>query len=287
VTTTLRIVLPPPDRRYWRRRANRRVRKRRLLRGAVRVAGVCLVNGCIGVIVLYVVVLGARALTRAPEFAVRRIEVEGRHRAPAGSIEARLAGLSGNLLELDLDAAAAAAAGDPWVASAAAKRILPDTLRVTVVEREPCAIAVVDDVPVVVDATGAVIGRSGPDLPDDLPVLTGLDRLRGAARDAALARGASRVDVLRRSAPQWLAGLSELDVAAADRIVARTIEPGPRLVLDPQDVGRNVGAYLDLRREIERRVGPLAYVDLRWQGRIAVMPAPPDSETTREPIESR
>jgi hypothetical protein len=147
-----------------------------------------------------------------------------------------------------------------------------------------CAIEVLDEVRWVVVSSGAAIGRSGPGLADDLPLVTGLDRLAPAARPAALARAAARVDELRRSSPAWLAGLSELDVAVADRIVARTLTPGPRLVLDPEDVDRNVREYLDLAPEIERRVGPAAYVDLRWQGRVAVMPASLQA-STQQPIE--
>ena len=45
-------------------------------------------------------------------------------------------------------------------------------------------------------------------------------------------------------------------------------------LLDPERVDRNLNHYLELRREIARRTGPsLQYVDLRWQDRIAVMPA--------------
>jgi cell division protein FtsQ len=283
--TTLRVVLPQPDRRYWRRRANRRVRKRRLARSACRWAAAGLVHLTLSAVVLYVALLGARALTRAPEFAVERLDLEGAARAPLEALRARLAPFAGqNLLELDLDAVAAAVAGEPWIASAAAKRILPGTLRVTVVEREPRAIALRGGVPWVVDPTGTVIGRSGPGLPDDLPVITGLDQLDPAVRPAVLARAAARIDELERAAPAWLAELSELDVAEPDRIVARTIAPGPRLVLDPRQIDRNVAAYLELRPEIARRVGPAAYVDLRWQGRLAVMPAS-TMAATHEPIE--
>ena len=67
--------------------------------------------------------------------------------------------------------------------------------------------------------------------------------------------------------------VSELDLSREDRVTARTVEHGPRLLLDPLRIERNVLRYLALRSVIENRVGPTDYVDLRWRDRIAVMPA--------------
>ena len=56
------------------------------------------------------------------------------------------------------------------------------------------------------------------------------------------------------------------------RVGVQTVLPGPRLLLDPIMVERNVERYLDLRGEIAQQVGAAEYVDLRWRGRITVMP---------------
>ena len=54
-----------------------------------------------------------------------------------------------------------------------------------------------------------------------------------------------------------------------------TLNPGPRILLDPEHVERNLGAYREMQPRIARRIGPLKYVDLRWEGRITAMPAKP------------
>jgi hypothetical protein len=64
-----------------------------------------------------------------------------------------------------------------------------------------------------------------------------------------------------------------MDLSRADRIVIRTVDPGPEILLDPVRVERNLNRYLELRREIARRADRLEYVDLRWRDRIAVKPA--------------
>jgi cell division septal protein FtsQ len=266
-------LLNEPDRRYWRRSANRQVRKARLLRVVMRGSLVALAHGLVAGVVLYAGARAVRELRASPGFATSRIEIEGAVRASEDSIRARLADyLRANLLDLDLEQLAARAAQDPWVERASAKRLLPDTVRVTIVEREPSAIAVIRGVPHVVDRTGHVLGPCGPGLDYDLPALAGL-ALDGPELVAALRRGVGLVERLRQARGDWLAQVSELDLAQDDRVVVRTERPGPAILLDPERVERNLDAWLATRSQIERRAGPAAVVDLRWQDRISVTPA--------------
>jgi cell division protein FtsQ len=203
---------------------------------------------------------------------VEHVVVEGAERS-AESIRERLASFVGqNIVDLNLYEAAVVASNEPWVLSASAKRVLPRTLHVTVVERRPAVVAVIGGVAYVVDTTGYVVGRKHGELPH-LPVLTGLDELDRAALAAALARGVQTLDRLREVAGGWAGEIAEMDFSRRDRIAVRTVDPGPGILLDPARVERNLNRYLELRREIARRAGRLEYVDLRWQDRIAVMPA--------------
>ena len=265
-----------PAQRYWRRRANRRVRKARLTRSILRWSALALMHG--GVIALLATASWRiyRGLTTTSEFALQEIEVEGTTRIFPEAILARLEPYRGkNLFELDLYALAQEASRDPWAAEVSAKRVLPDAVRVTVREREPCAIAVIGGIAHVIDASGFVIGPSGPGLPDDLPVLVGLDRLSEAELVAALARGARAVRELDRQARGWVDELSELDLSRADRITARALDAREPILLDPDQVSRNLAEWLALGGLISRRLGPLEYVDLRWRDRITVMPLEP------------
>jgi hypothetical protein len=263
-----------PDRRYWRRRANRHVRKVRLNRTLLRWSGIVLVNLAVAAAILYA---GARAMERlstTTEFQLRVVEIEGVSRASTAELRVRLERLVGmNLLEVDLPGVATWVREDPWVREAAVKRILPGTLRVTVTEREPTALAVLRGLVHLVDDTGFVIGVPGHGAVENLPVLTGLDGYEGEALSRALFRGVRAVQVLRASTGPWADRLSEVDLSLPDRIAVTPMEPGPRLLLDPDRVERNVGAWLALRAEIDRRVGPLDYADLRWSDRISVLPA--------------
>jgi cell division septal protein FtsQ len=205
---------------------------------------------------------------------LERIEVEGTSKTTPEAIRARLSRFMGrNLLDLALADVVETAGTDPWVRDVSAKRILPHGLRLKVTERRPAAIAVLDSVAHVIDEEGFDIGPCGEDLAYDLPVLTGLDSLEKGARPEALSRGATLVRRLRAVRNAWASGISEVDVARPDRVAIVTAAPGPRLLLDPERIERNLDDYLALRRRIEEKVGPAEYVDLRWSHRISVLPS--------------
>jgi cell division protein FtsQ len=72
---------------------------------------------------------------------VASVQVEGRERADRQALLAALGVTRGTpILSLDLDAAKARLENVPWIRSASVERLLPDTLRVRVVERTPLAL---------------------------------------------------------------------------------------------------------------------------------------------------
>ena len=275
--------LPEPDRRYWRRRVNRHVRKARRVRTLLRWTGIVAANLAIGAVLVATGASVARHFATSDELAVREIVVEGTSATTPDSVRAVLHDYFGrNLVELALDEVAAAATKDPWVKQASVKRILPGTLRVTVSERTPGALALLGGSVYVVDDGGIVMGPAGPELPYDLPLLVGLDAHRGKDREATLARGIDLLLRLHAAFPTWTRGISEVDLSRADRVVVTRIEGGPQILLDPDHIDRNLGAYLALQPTIARKVGDVNRVDLRWSQRISLLPAADRSATEND-----
>jgi cell division protein FtsQ len=267
-------VRTEPRERYWRRRANRRVRKARVARTLVQWTALLVINSVILGILGVSALSGIRKLMVSDRFALSHVELEGTERTTREEILGRLAPyIGGNLLQLDLESVETSVRENPWVLTAAVKRVLPNTLCIRVRERSPAALALVEGLAHVVDDEGRPIGPTGAGLSDDLPLVTGLDAFEAEEGDAALVRAVGMLGRLRRASPEFAESISELDVSRADRVVARSIDGGPELLLDPERVERNVVRYLALRPELRGRIGPLDYVDLRWEGRISVMPA--------------
>ncbi len=262
-------AIAEPDQRYWRRRANRRVRKERLARSLGRWS---FVVGAHGLILSGLLFAGARVgiwAVRSDVFRVERIELEGVQRGSTDALLQRLSPLlHRNVFDVPLDAVRAEVLQDDWVRACSVRRVLPGTLRVRVEERVPAAVAVLDSRAWLIDRTGWVIGPArGADA--DLPVLNGLETRDREARIAGLRRGVELLERLRAESPEFAASLSELDLSRRDRVVARTVLPGPDYLLDPDRVERNVNTFIAMQQEFERRVGAADAVDLRWADRIA------------------
>lgn len=266
-------VLADTDRRYWRRQVlNRKVRKARRARSMLRWSAVTLLNLMLLAVLAFSGNHALLRVTRSHEFSLRSIRVAGAVRCPPKNIRQRLADLAGrNLLKLDLNMIASRVREEPWVMDCSVKRILPHTLRIGITEREPCALALVNGSACVVDRTGFVLPAE-QGLQEDLPIFIGLDRLQGPVRDAVLRRGVAALERLRRTVGAWAETISKIDLSRPDHIGVSTISPGPRILLDPEQVERNLSDYLALKDEIHARVGPTEYVDLRWRNRITVMP---------------
>lgn len=266
-------VLPEPDRHYWRRRVNRHVRKARRTRALLRVAGVVAANALLGLLLFLAGASALRHVTTSRELSVTEILVDGTSRTTPDAVRSVLRPLFGrNILELDLGEVARAATKDPWVREASVKRILPGSLRVSVAERTPAALALLGGLVYVVDDQGVVMGPAGPDLPYDLPILTGLGAYKGKALEEAISAGVALLAKLSASHPAWTAGISELDLSSADRVTVTRLAGGPAILLDPGRADRNLDDYLALQPLIAKKVGSVSTVDLRWNRRIALHP---------------
>jgi cell division protein FtsQ len=263
-----------PEQRYWRRRANRRVRKARLTRGLVRLLRGLTLHTAIVIVVLFGVGRAFRHVSESPALELERVELRGIFRAQEPQLRRALDIFLGqNLMEIDLDEVAEVARRDIWVRDAQVRRVLPDSLCVELDERAPSALALIDGTPFVIDSDGLPVGVVGPGLSEDLPMLTGLDDLEPAERESRLAFGIDLLARLREVSTTFTEDISELDLSSGDRLVIRTVIPGPQLLLDPHYVERNVKRWLLHQEGIESRAGGAEYVDLRWRNRITVMPA--------------
>ncbi len=270
------LGIPPAgnDRRYWRRRQKREVRQARRSRTALRVVRSVFLDIAVLAVLGYVGYETFGHVTTASQFALRRIEVEGAVRLSPEDVRKRLARFEGrNVLDVDLEEAAAAVASDPWIARASLMRVLPDSLQVKIEERKPAVLALIRGTVHVVDDGGFVIGPAAAGFVLDRPLLTGLDRLDRDALRKALVVGSAAIAGLGSASPALAAEASEIDLSRPDRLRVVPRGRGPVLLLDPERIESNVADYLSLRGEIESRWGEMSRVDLRWKDRISILPA--------------
>ncbi len=263
--------------------SRRRPRGRALLKPLVRWALPALV-------VCYAMYRGATVVTHARMLQIDHIDVSGNDRLSKGEVMAVLDGLRGeSLMWTDLDAWRNRLLASPWVRDAALRRSLPSTVEVVVLERTPIGIARFQSPAgdlYLVDERGIIIDQYGPQYADfDLPIVDGLDAGVRSPDDGARAGQtrvtdpyraelAARVIAALRTKPQVAARLSQIDVG--DLHNAAVMLNGDRAVIhlgDDQFLPR-LESYLGLASALRERVPDIESVDLRFDERIYVTPAP-------------
>jgi cell division protein FtsQ len=137
-----------------------------------------LVATCVALLACGGIWLGYRFVTGSPRFAIRAIEIRGADRLTADEVRAALpVSLGDNVFTASLDGVTARLRLHPWVASASAHRILPDTLVIEIREHAAAAIAMLGE-PYLVDANGHPFKHAQLELheAEGLPVITGIER---------------------------------------------------------------------------------------------------------------
>jgi len=237
----------------------------RLRRAAVWAGRAAAVIGAIAASVALFRVLERHVRTSAA-FATTAIEVEGEARLGEAEVAA-LAGLAlgRNVFEKAPDDARRALLQSPWVAEAEVRRRLPGTWSLRIRERVPVAVLALEGAWLVAD-DGVVFKPVEPGDPVDLPVITGLERVRltsdRAYRTRILLAAVAILAEWRGAGLLRREPLSEIHVESDDALTLRIGD-------DATEVRLGAGPYRDklarLRRvldELGRRHARPAYVYL-------------------------
>ena len=212
-------------------------------------------------------------MTRTPGFAVRRIVVDGAVHCSEESVTAAAGALGANAFALDLQAVRSKLLADPWIADAVVRRALPHELRVSIVEREPAASVPArgDEPALIVDAEGRVLAEGPAAAGIALPLVTGLQAVPEAEREARRALGAATLHALRAAAPSLWARARTLDVSEPGRLVL-SAEGCPPIWLSGPQSADEAAAWSRRENSIVQAIGRAAWVDARWRDRLHVMP---------------
>jgi cell division septal protein FtsQ len=272
-------VAAPADRRF-RRAHLKPSRTRRRWAGRVKPL---LRSALVGVVVAYGLYMGSTSAAHAHVLRVDRILVRGNERLSQGEVLAVLSGLRGeSLVWTDLDRWRQRLLASPWVREAALRRSLPSTVEVVVWERQPIAIARLNDEMYLVDERGTIIDQYGPQYEDlDLPIVDGLTTILtpgppgtsgGPLTDSARADLAARVIAALNTKANVARRLSQVDVSDVHN--AQVILTGDAAVIslgEDQFLAR-LESYLDLAPALHERVAEIDHVDVRFENRIYVRP---------------
>jgi cell division protein FtsQ len=181
-----------------------------------------------------------------------------------------------SLLTLDLDAARARIQALPWVREAGLKKLFPDTVEISIVERTPFATWQHDNVVSLVDATGKVIADDSSERYNGLPHVVGAGAAAKAADYAAL------IDTQPAIAAHARAGI----LVSGERWTI-VLDSGIELMLPAADPAAALATIAALDRDKQLLSREIAAVDLRQSGEMVVRLTPAGAEARAAMLKQR
>lgn len=219
---------------------------------------------------------GAWQLTADAGFAVEEVLVTGRGSTHGDDILAALAVERGApILAFDPDAARAAVEALPWVRSAVVARRLPDTIFVSIEEREPLALWQSGGQFRVIDDTGTVLTENGTAAFAHLPRVVGTDAPAHAPELLALLARVPTVGARVEAAVR--VGGRRWDLRLDNGVTVRLPETGVDRALSRLASVEDEDGLID--RDIRS-------IDLRLADRLVIRTSPVANEMIRLPEEN-
>ena len=206
------------------------------------------------------------------ELTVRRIELSGGRDSVREALKAFLRTRPiGNILLCDISNLQRQLRSNPWVRDARIQKVFPATLKIEIEERQPLALLEKDGL-ALVDAEGTALER--PAAADSWP---GLPVVRDEAgfRDNFWVKWRAAAACLAALTPAERARLAVLECSDDGRLCLEFREDPVRLILDGTAVRERLDRFAACRADLEARLGPLEYADLRLGDRIVVRPRDP------------
>jgi cell division protein FtsQ len=257
------------DKRF-RRPDVRPGRNRRFSQRLMRIVGTALVLA----VLVAVGALVSTKLVGARVLAVDRVVFHGNHRLAQTALDDARDSVRGqSLLLVDLEQFKSSLLASPWVASVTVRRMLPSTLEVSIVEREPVAIARLGQQLYLVDDSGIIMSRYGPEHADfDLPIVDGMAGAdaKGASIDPARAQLVSRFLASLVTRPELRRSISQVDVSRDDNLAVLLDGDATLLYLGTDQFVDRLRTYLEIRSTLVERMHEVDSVDLRYGQRVIV-----------------
>jgi cell division septal protein FtsQ len=186
-------------------------------------------------------------VTHSSRFAITSFEVHGNHHLTTKQVLAELpAHVGDNVFATSLASVVRDLRAEPWIARAEAHRVLPHTIVIDVVEREPAAIADLGGL-YLVDDTGHPFKRAAIDADDGagLPIVTGLPRTGYLADPDGIA---AQIHGALAALATWRAGgqrpaIGEVHIGAHGALTLHTYDEATAIQLGSAD--RDVTSRMD------------------------------------------
>ena len=179
--------------------------------------------GCIG----FLVVMGYRTVTASNFFDVKTVDVRGVHRSSGADIQKIVTGQTekSGAWNADLPDLKMRIEKLPFIKSAAVSRVLPNGIRVNVVERIPVAVARLQGGDFLIDADGEVLTTVNKNDQEFPMVIRGWDE---AKSEKATKDNLQRIKLFQKMSAEW----SQFDLGSRIREIDLSSLSEPKVVVE-------------------------------------------------------
>ena len=180
------------------------------------------------------------------------------------------------ILAIDLERVRTLVESEPWIKSAIVRRKLPDKLLIHLTEREPVAVAAIDNELYVVDDEGIVLDGYGPAYESiDRPIVKGLSNV---ARENSQSQNAERIGIylnvieeLDSTNQKYTKGLSEIDVRDPERVAVLPADEPVTVYLGGNRFLQSFETYLsqiEIYYKLKEEHGLIEYIDVSYENKV-------------------
>ncbi len=216
-------------------------------------------------------------LTSPDSFQVQNILVEGAEFASDEDIvETVQQFTAGNVLLVNLQQVRAAVEEHPWVREARVRKVLPGTLQITISERLPTALVLLQGEIFLTDGSGILIDRLRPEHPFiGLPLIGAVEGLKPEERKERLQLATAMLADLKTRRPVWYESLSEIYATPLSKMKLRFTSVDCDFFFDGgrRDLVESLAKYFSVEASIHNLYNRIDYIDLRFDRRLVVKSA--------------
>ncbi|MEK6692873.1 MAG: FtsQ-type POTRA domain-containing protein [Nitrospirota bacterium] len=177
-----------------------------------------------------------------------------------------------NILKINLEDMRVKFLKSPWIKEAVIRRELPGTIRVHLVERIPEAIIDYSDSFYLVDGEGVIIERVKDRGRYPLPVISGVDLGESRLGEKSHSKGLSEGLTLVRFLGQKGLGIDDIELVAKNPDELTVNLSGRQIKVGSGNYQEKFNRLNEIDRELKRRGVLASSIDLRFTGKVIVIP---------------
>ncbi len=229
---------------------------------------------------VYATYYGYRFLTSSPQFAIKEISITGNHIASKEQLLEKAGQLAGsNIFALNLSQLSKKIGEHPWVRSVSVERRLPQSIRITIVERTPYARIQMDKL-YVLDNFGVLLSLAGPEH-SNLPTITGAPvksvSLGENVVTESIIWGLQTMRYFNRLNEFKTDPVEVLRMVGNHRITLVTRNRGIEISMDLNMLDEGFKNFKIFTETFGEKARNVKYIDLSFKGKVIVKHTPAES----------